>query len=145
MARPTAAGTSPAAAPRPAADRPEELVAGLAGLAAAIDGATDSLRRCDLEALAASGERAEALTARLTAVTRALTDDERSRLDADRIRDLQGRIDRGIRRNAHLIARAWAIDAATMRLLASLAGSPADPPARAYVPLDGRAYLSRRA
>ena len=48
---------------------------------------------------------------------------DRERLDRRRIRALCERIDVAVRRNAYLIERAWALDAATMRLLAGL-GAP---------------------
>lgn len=124
-------------------------VAGLAGdladLAATCDATTDALEHRDLPALVAANEQAERLTARIREHAAGLTDADRMSVDTDPARALRERINRAAQRNAYLIERAWALDAATMRLLASLGRPPLDLAVRPYSPPDGPGYLDRQA
>jgi hypothetical protein len=126
-------------------DPPSALVEDLAELATSTDDLTAAVNRHDLAALLAANGRAEELVARLRARSGDLTDVERGRLDMVRVRVLQDRIDVAARRNAYLIERAWAVDAATMRLLASLGRPAGDGPGGPYAPPPGPGYLDRQA
>jgi hypothetical protein len=132
-------------APPPVADRPMALVAALGELADATDSLTTAVERHDLAGLVAANEHAEALTERIRDLSVGLTDSDRARIDHERIRALRERIDLAARRNAYLIERAWAIDAATMRLLASLGRPAPDMPLHSYAPPSAPAYLDRQA
>jgi len=132
-------------APAPAPDRPTALVAALGELADATDSLTIAVERHDLARLVAASERAATLTAQIGDLSAGLTDADRARLDRERMRALRGRIDLAARRNAWLIERAWALDAATMRLLASLGRPTGDLPLQSYAPPPGPGYLDRQA
>lgn len=126
---------------RPAA--PLDLDAGLAELADVVDLIAVAVGRHDLIALNAANARATELHAALAAQIAALGAADRPR-PAGQMADLLARLRSGVRRNALLIERAWAIDAATTRLLLSLGRSPAEPLAGAYVPVPA-ANIERRA
>jgi hypothetical protein len=132
-------------APAPAADRPTALVAALGELADATDSLTSAVERHDHASLVAANERAAALAARIGDLSAGLTDADRVRIDHARIGALRERIERAARRNAYLIERAWALDAATMRLLASLGRPAGDLPIHSYSPPPGPGYLDRQA
>ncbi len=132
MARPTA---------QPAA--PLDLDASLAGLADVIDVIAIAVGRHDLAALTAANARATEIQASLALQIAALDPTERVR-PTGQITNLLARLRTGVRRNAFLIERAWAIDAATTRLLLSLGRNPSEPFAGAYVPVPA-ANIERRA
>jgi hypothetical protein len=121
------------------------LAEDLGGLAAACDATTTAVENHDLAGLVAANELAETLTERIRDRAAGLTEAERARVGTDRIRTLHERISRAVQRNAYLIERAWALDAATMRLLASLGRPHPDLPLHSYGPPDGPGYLDRQA
>ena len=129
----------------PREGRPAALVASLTELADATDELTIAVERHDLAALLAANERAEMLTARADALANALDDADRAVLDPVRILALRERLDTAARRNAYLIERAWALDAATMRLLISLGRPSADSPMSTYAAPTSATYLDRQA
>jgi hypothetical protein len=117
----------------------------LADLVVACDATTTALERRDLPGLIAANERAEALMDRIRERATDLNDSDLSHADTDPARVLRERIDRATRRNAYLIERAWALDAATMRLLASLGRPAPDQATHPYAPPNGPGYLDRQA
>ncbi len=120
------------------------LTATLADLAEATDALTIAVERHDLAALIAANEQAEALTARINEIVAELTPLDKAELDRVRIAGLQSRLDVAARRNAYLIERAWALDAATVRLLMNLGRT--DGPAAGYAAAASPAnYLDRQA
>lgn len=110
-----------------------ELDAALAGLADAVDAIAVAVGSHDLAALEAANARALTLQGVLAARIAAIDEAERVR-PAHQIAVLVGRLRFGVRRNALLIERAWAIDAATTRLLMSLGRHPNEPRTGVYVP-----------
>ena len=100
--------------------RAAALTAALDELVESTDALTIAVERHDLVALVAASNRAEALTTRVNAIAAELSPVDRIELDAPRIAEVSERLAVGARRNAYLIERAWALDAATMRLLAGL-------------------------
>ena len=132
-------------APPASVDRPLALVTALGELADATDSLTVAVEHHDLAALVIANECAEALAEWIKDLSVALTDADRVRIDHVRIRALRERIERGARRNAYLIERAWAVDAATMRLLASLGRPDPDVPLHSYAPPSAPGYLDRQA
>ncbi len=145
-------GRAPAGNRELASDRPAALLAALGELAGAAASLTAAVERHDLAALVAANERAEILSARVGDLANALTDADRARLDLARMAALRDRLDLAARRNAYLIERAWAVDAATMRLLVGLGrsgsatdlGAP-DHPARTYVTHEPPGDIDRQA
>jgi len=138
---------TPPDGPRPpdGRDRATALAEDLADLAAATDELTDAVERHDLVALLAANHRAEVLTAQIRDLSADLTDADRARVDTERVLRLRGRIDLAARRNAYLIERAWAVDASTMRLLATLGRPAGGLPVHSYAPPPGPGYLDRQA
>lgn len=120
-----------------------DLDATLAELADVIDSIGVAVRSHDLAAIEAANERATALQTALAARIAAPGDADRVR-PSGRLVGLLDRLRSGVRRNALLIEHAWAIDAATTRLLLSLGRSPAEPLVGAYVPIPV-ATIERRA
>jgi hypothetical protein len=100
--------------------RAAALTAALDELVESTDALTIAVERHDLAALVAASNRAETLTTRVNAIASELSPVDRIELDAPRIAQVSERLAVGARRNAYLIERAWALDAATMRLLAGL-------------------------
>jgi len=100
--------------------RAAALTAALDELVESTDALTIAVERHDLVALVAASNRAEALTTRVNTIASELSPVDRIELDAPRIAQVSERLAVGARRNAYLIERAWALDAATMRLLAGL-------------------------
>ena len=100
--------------------RATALTSALDELVEATDALTVAVERHDLVGLVAASDRAEVLTARVDSITAELGAVDRIELDGPRIAELTDRLAVGARRNAYLIERAWALDAATMRLLAGL-------------------------
>jgi hypothetical protein len=132
----------------PAPDRRDPVIvlgADLEDLADVTDSLTTAVEGHDLAGLVASNERAEALAARIGEASARLTDADRERLDRRRIRALCERIDVGVRRNAYLIERAWALDAATMRLLAGLGRAGTDGTLHSYAQPAAPGYVDRQA
>jgi len=127
------------------ADPIDWLAEELGSLATACEATTAAVERHDLTALVGANELAETLTERIRDRAAALTDAERARVGSDRIRTLHERISRAVQRNAFVIERAWALDAATMRLLASLGRPDPDQPLHSYAPPGGPGYLDRQA
>ena len=117
------------------------LTAALGRLIGASDAVADAVRRHDHAGLLVSNDRTEALVGEVQSLTSALTEDERDQLGELGVTELCSRLASGARRNAYLIEQAWAVDAALMRLLASIGrinpdGSPAGygtPPSPTYV------------
>jgi hypothetical protein len=144
---PHVATNTPATAVRPpdGVDPVDWLAEDLGELAAACDATTAAVEDHDLAGLLAANELAEALTERIRARAAGLTEAERARVGTDRIRTLHERIGRAAQRNAYLIERAWALDAATMRLLASLGRPDPSQPLHSYAPPGGPGYLDRQA
>ena len=89
-------------------------------LADASDALGDALMRHDHAALVAANERTDALTAALAVRAESLTPPERAELAGPLLAPLFDRIRAAARRNAVLIEQAWALDAATLRLLAGV-------------------------
>lgn len=120
-----------------------DLDATLADLADVIDAIGVAVGNHDLAALDAANARATALQATLAVRIAALGEADRTR-PTGQLAGLLARLRSGVRRNALLIERAWAIDAATTRLLLSLGRSPAEPLTGAYVAVPV-ATIERRA
>ena len=144
------------ASPRPATplsvlrptDRRDPVIAlaeHLGELADAADSLTSAVEGHDLAGLEAANERAEALALRIGDLSAGLSEIDRVRVDNRRVRALRERIDTATRRNAYLIERAWAVDAATMRLLASLGRPSPDVALDTYVQPSAPAYFDRQA
>jgi hypothetical protein len=110
------------------------LLVGLSTLADAMDELAIAVERHDLAALLAANERAERLIAEVDAAAAALTPADRAVIDPFQLAALRERIAIGARRNAYLIERAWALDAATIRLLASLGRGSDGAPVHGAVP-----------
>ena len=147
-AAPIPQGTGSSAAP--GGSRSAALAGALEALADASDNLTIAVERHDLPALIAASDRAETLTDRVAGLVAGLDAVDRMDLDGARIAGLRERLAISARRNAYLIERAWALDAATMRLLAGLGqgGADASPdrPMAAYQPASGAAlHLDREA
>ena len=106
--------------------RAAALTAALDELVDATDALTIAVERHDLVALVAASDRAEVLTTRVDSIAAELGPVDRIELDAPRIAQLSEKLAVGARRNAYLIERAWALDAATMRLLAGLGQDRSD-------------------
>lgn len=104
----------------PVPQRVAALVATLTALADASDAVGMAVRRHDHAALLDANLRADALTDQVAAQSAALTDQERAAFETAGVAAVCERLRVSARRNAYLIERAWAIDAATMRLLAGL-------------------------
>jgi hypothetical protein len=107
----------------------------LGGLVEATDAITATVTGRDLEGLTAAVGRAEALTNAMSRAQGTLDDlrgDPRIRAAAPEIIALRERIRENGRRNAHLIQRAWELDAAAVRLLVRLVAPDGDPAAIAY-------------
>jgi hypothetical protein len=134
----------------PTGTRAAALAAALEDLADASDTLTIAVERHDLPGLIAASDRAERLTERVGGLAATLDPADRTQLDGPRIAGLRERLGISARRNAYLIERAWALDAATMRLLAGLGhgGADASPdrPMAAYHPAPGAVlHLDREA
>lgn len=126
------------------------LSTALEDLADVSDTLTIAVERHDLPGLIAASDRAERLTERVAGLASTLDQVDRVELDGARIVGLRDRLSVSARRNAYLIERAWALDAATMRLLAGLGqgGADASPdrPMAAYQPTAGAVlHLDREA
>jgi hypothetical protein len=146
--RRAAARPRPARRPEPAtpplAVPPDSAVAGdpagwlriaLGGLVEATDAMTMTVAARDLAGLAAAVERAEQITGalgRAAPVLGELRDDPRLVAAGPELAALRDRIRENGRRNAHLIQRAWELDAAAVRLLVRLVAPAGDGPAVAY-------------
>jgi hypothetical protein len=144
---PAAGARAPAAGTTVLHGRDPVIVLGedLEDLADLTDALTSAVECHDLAGLVASNERAEGLASRIGEVSAGLTEADRERLDRLRIRGLCERIDVGVRRNAYLIERAWALDAATMRLLAGLGRTGADATLHSYAQPSAPGYVDRQA
>lgn len=134
----------------PGGSRAAALAAALEDLADASDTLTIAVERHDLPGLLAASDRAEHLTGRVAGLASSLDPVDRIELDGQRISGLRERLSVSARRNAYLIERAWALDAATMRLLAGVGqgGADASPdrPMAAYQPTAGAVlHLDREA
>jgi hypothetical protein len=132
------------------ASRARDLATALESLAEASDALTIAVERHDLTALIAASDRAERLTERVGALAADLDAVDRIDLDGDRIAGLRERLATSSRRNAYLIERAWALDAATMRILAGVGQGNADagderPIATYRAPGNGPLHLDREA
>lgn len=114
-------GGPPPFAP-PVSPAVDGFLARLGQLADACDELTGAVERHELAALVGATERAERLAADVGRLEGALDEADRRLLDGDRVRALGDRLSATARRNAFLIERAWALDAATMRLLLGIAG-----------------------
>jgi hypothetical protein len=117
--------------------RATALTSALDALVDATDALTVAVERHDLVGLVAASDRAEVLTIRVDSIAAQLGPIDRIELDATRIAQLTERLAVGARRNAYLIERAWALDAATMRMLVGLgqerAGALGDRPGSGYL------------
>lgn len=140
-------GPRPDAAPagRPAEPHLGPLLAALAELTDASEAMADAVRRRDLDALTAACHRAQELTARVEAHRRALDTVEPTDGQAGRLRALRDRLAAAARRNALLIEQAWALDAATLRLIAGFGRGPDGGAAAFYAVLTSSAWLDRQA
>jgi hypothetical protein len=151
--RPTPAAPAPrgsGSTGTPAGSRAAALAVALEDLADASDTLTIAVERHDLPSLLAASDRAERLTGRVAGLAATLDPIDRIELDGARIAGLRDRLSVSARRNAYLIERAWALDAATMRLLAGLgqggADAAPDRPMAAYRPAAGAVlHLDREA
>ena len=131
--------------------RATALTSALDALVDATDALTVAVERHDLVALVAASDRAEVLTIRVDSIAAELGPIDRIELDAARIAQLTERLAVGARRNAYLIERAWALDAATMRMLVGLGQErldalPGERPGSGYMAAMAPAlYLDREA
>lgn len=114
--------------------RAAQLLGALIELADATDALTIAVERRDLPGLVAATDRAGATIPRIEQLTATLTPDERAELDPRHVAVLNERLAVAARRNAYLIERAWALDAATLRLLMSVGSTlgATDPTASTY-------------
>lgn len=126
-------------------DRAPALLVALGELAEAADSLTHAIEGHDLAGLLAAIERAETLGGRVDELAAGFTDLDRARLDPVRFAAVRDRLTRAARRNAYLIEQAWALDAATLRLLASLGRPPAETPVAPYAPSAAAGCLDRQA
>ena len=111
------------------------LTAALAALAEVSDSVAVAVRSHDRAALEEANARAEELLARIAELGPTITEQDRLLIDSDTLSGLAERIASGARRNAYLIERAWATDAALMRLMMGVGkeGAYGEQPAAAYV------------
>jgi len=121
------------------------LASTLARLIAASDGVTVALTHHDRPALELANAIAESLVAEVRELAASLTDDDRADLDAAGIVELRRRLAVAARRNAYLIERAWASDAALMRLLLGLGRITAEGNLGNYAENPGPTYVDRGA
>ena len=128
---------------RPA--QPTSPVALLRDLADAAEALGDALMRHDRIALVAANERSDAVTSRLTERAEALTPEEREELASPALAPVFDRIRAAARRNMVLIEQAWALDAATLRLLAGVGQAQPETPLGPYRSPARAGYLDRQA
>jgi hypothetical protein len=121
------------------------LTAALARLIAASDEVADALKRHDHPALIESNARTDALVGEVNSLTASLTEEEKGQLDQVGVTALCARLGASARRNAYLIEQAWAVDAALMRLLASIGRVNADGSAGGYGTPPSPTYVDRQA
>jgi len=98
----------------------------LAALADASDALTAAIVAHDREAIVAATRDAEAIVAHISRLEGAPDTGARRRPADARVMLLAARIEAAARRNAVLLERAWATDAAMLRLIASAARSEAE-------------------
>ncbi len=118
-----------------AADPVAWLRAVLAGLIEATDAMTATVASRGLAGLASAVERAETITAalgRAAPLLGGLREDPRLVAAGPELAALRERVRENGRRNAHLIQRAWELDAAAVRLLVRLVAPAGEGPAVAY-------------
>lgn len=120
-------------------------VAMLHDLADASEALGDALMRHDRPGLVAANGRTEALTALLAERADTLTPAERTALAAPELAPLYERIRTAARRNMVLIEQAWALDAATLRLLAGVGQAQAEGQLSPYRTPSRAGYIDRQA
>ncbi len=130
---------------RPLASAIAPLLAALAELADASEAMTRAVQRRDLDALAASCRQAQDLTDRVEALSGDLGAFEPGDGQAGRLRTLRDRLATVARRNALLIEQAWALDAATMRLIVGFGRAPDAGAAGFYASIPSSAWVDRQA
>jgi hypothetical protein len=129
----------------PFSPRVTALRATLESLGDASEAIADAVLRHDHDALLAANERTDRLVAELGRAGAGLSADDLAELAAAGIPVLCERLRASARRNAYLIETAWALDAATMRLLAGLGKLAAEGGLRQYAEPQGPAYVDRQA
>jgi hypothetical protein len=125
--------------------RATALAGALSALADATDAVALAVRRHDHSALVEANLRADALLAAVGRTMAAVGPDDKHSLEAAGVGPLIERLGASGRRNAYLIERAWAIDAAMLRLLAGLGRQGVEGTAAGYGAPAGPAYLDRQA
>ncbi len=121
------------------------LASALAALADATDAVALAVRRHDHPALVEANLRADALLAEVGRSIAAIGPEDRASFEYAGIPEQVERLRAAGRRNAYLIERAWAIDAAMLRLLAGLGRQGAEGVVPGYGAPGGPAYLDRQA
>lgn len=117
----------------------------LESLGDASDAIADAVLRHDHDALLAANERTDRLVGELNRIGEGLSGDDVAQLPAAGVPALCERLRASARRNAYLIETAWALDAATMRLLAGLGKLAAEGGLKHYAAPQGPAYVDRQA
>ena len=121
------------------------LAIALSRLVAASDGVADAVTRHDRVALVASNEKADGLVNEISGLASALSPEDRAMLAEVGVPVLCRRLAVGARRNAYLIERAWATDAALMRLLLGLGRAGPDGAVGGYAVAPGPTCVDRGA
>lgn len=123
----------------------QSLARALDALADATDAVALAVRRHDHAALVEANLRADALAAEVARDVALVGPDDRDALETLGIPRLCERLRAAGRRNAYLIERAWAIDAAMIRLLAGIGRIGTEGTAPGYGTPPNPAYLDRPA
>jgi hypothetical protein len=124
----------------------DAIVRSLEDLVSVSDGLAQAVIRRDLAAMEAHVAREDELRLQLAALGGGLSSGELATLPSGRIRALVERMRAAARRNAMLIERAWAVDAATLRLLGGIGRELAGDGVSGYAPTPSEAaYVDREA
>jgi len=121
------------------------LTSALGHLEAACDGVGEAVTRHDRIALTRANDEADALVEEINGLIGSLSQEDRELLPEVGVPAICQRLGAGARRNAYLIERAWAVDAALMRLLLGLGRVGADGSVGGYSVNPGPTYVDRQA
>ena len=121
------------------------LISALDALADVSDQVTRAVQHHDRQALETSNERAEALVEHINDLLASMTEEDRSHIGAAGVSGLCERLAVGARRNAYLIERAWAVDAALMRMLVGIGKVGSEGVAAGYGDPSGQTFVDRQA
>ena len=121
------------------------LTLALGRLVEASDGVADAVAHHDRLSLVRYNEQAEALVDEVSGLAASLTPEDRALLSEAGVPSLCDPLGAAARRNAYLIERAWALDAALMRLLLGIGRVGADGTVGGYSANPGPTYVDRGA